>query len=184
MGEEEKIPKYIPMRMIREFADHMRSTRSLNPHIRYVLAGGCFDPFHGGHLEYLERAKKYGNVLLANVVNRYRLEEKKNTEERPKPIQSQQERLKTIEGLEIVNHCFAFECDPKYDPTFELAFILNPDVIVQPPENWTREIIMRVKEELGKGVKRISLKRSGKRSSSRLVERILEVHGVDNGGGR
>lgn len=34
---------------------------------RTVLANGCFDPFHYGHLLYLQEARKLGDVLVVAV---------------------------------------------------------------------------------------------------------------------
>jgi len=44
-----------------EFLDRHRR---MNPSVRIVLANGCFDGFHAGHLETLRYAKRSGDVLV------------------------------------------------------------------------------------------------------------------------
>jgi len=34
-----------------------------------VLASGCFDPLHLGHVEHLEKAREFGNVLIVGVAS-------------------------------------------------------------------------------------------------------------------
>jgi len=34
---------------------------------KYVVASGYFDPIHMGHIEYLQRSKEQGDVLIVIV---------------------------------------------------------------------------------------------------------------------
>ena len=36
---------------------------------KYVVASGYFDPIHMGHIEYLQRSKEQGDVLIVIVNN-------------------------------------------------------------------------------------------------------------------
>lgn len=41
----------------------------LASHTRVVLANGCFDPLHVGHVRYLEGAKRHGDFLVVALNN-------------------------------------------------------------------------------------------------------------------
>lgn len=68
---------------------------------KIVLASGYFNPFHVGHLEYLELAKKYGDRLIVII----------NTDEQVKlkgstPFMNQEDRMKIIQALKCVDEVF------------------------------------------------------------------------------
>ena len=44
---------------------------------KYVVASGYFDPIHMGHIEYLQRSKEQGDVLIVIVNNDKQAELKK-----------------------------------------------------------------------------------------------------------
>lgn len=75
-----------------------------------VACCGCFEIFHIGHLEYLEGAKKLGNILIVGVnTDDYIKEHKKRT-----PIFSLDDRMRVLSGLECVDYVFSFD-----EKTFE-----------------------------------------------------------------
>ena len=63
-----------------------------------VAVSGYFDPFHVGHLEYLERSKKLGDYLFVIINNDHQAKLKKG-----KSFMSAIERLKLIRGLKCVD---------------------------------------------------------------------------------
>jgi Glycerol-3-phosphate cytidylyltransferase (EC 2.7.7.39) len=58
-----------------------------------VLATGTFDILHPGHLLYLEEARALGDELYVIVAR------EKNIKHKPKPIISENQRLKMISSL-------------------------------------------------------------------------------------
>lgn len=68
---------------------------------RIVLAGGCFDILHMGHVKFLENAKKLGDVLFVLLESD---ESVKKLKGRDRPINQQEERAGVLEALETVNH--------------------------------------------------------------------------------
>lgn len=72
-----------------------------------VLAGGCFDIFHIGHLEYLSGSKELGDILLVGInsdASYYRAKGRK-------PVFSQTERQQVISALRMVDEVFIFDDD-------------------------------------------------------------------------
>jgi len=62
-----------------------------------VLATGTFDILHPGHLLYLEEARALGDELYVIVAR------EKNIKHKPKPIISENQRLKMISSLKAVD---------------------------------------------------------------------------------
>ncbi|UCG52864.1 MAG: adenylyltransferase/cytidyltransferase family protein [Candidatus Latescibacterota bacterium] len=72
---------------------------------RVVLANGCFDPLHVGHIRYLHGAKKYGDFLVValNDDNSTRALKGEN-----RPVLPARDRSKLLAGLEMVDAVLLF----------------------------------------------------------------------------
>ena len=71
-----------------------------------VLANGCFDILHVGHVRYLEGAKKLGDLLVV-AINSDRSVRALKGEGRP--ILSEQERVALVSALRCVDHVVVFD---------------------------------------------------------------------------
>lgn len=93
---------------------------------RIVLAGGIFDLIHRGHVEFLEKAKKEGDVLIVL------LESDKKTREikgKNRPINTQEDRAFVLSRLLMIDYIFIlpyFKKDKDYE---KLVKMLQPDII-------------------------------------------------------
>jgi rfaE bifunctional protein nucleotidyltransferase chain/domain len=68
---------------------------------KIVLAGGCFDILHIGHLTFLQKAKEHGDLLFVLVEADETIEKIKGP---GRPINIQEDRAKLLAALEIVDH--------------------------------------------------------------------------------
>ena len=66
--------------------------------MKIICVSGYFDPFHVGHLEYLEKSKKLGDYLFVIVNNDEQAKMKKG-----KSFMPEKERLKIIRSLKCVD---------------------------------------------------------------------------------
>lgn len=72
---------------------------------RIILTSGCFDRIHGGHITFLNNAKKEGDILIVAV----------NTDISVKKIQGKPpehrlaDRLKVLEQMEVIDHLVSFD---------------------------------------------------------------------------
>lgn len=66
-----------------------------------VLAGGCFDILHVGHITFLEEAKKHGDVLMVMLESDETVQQLKGDE---RPINTQQERAKILEAIYAIDY--------------------------------------------------------------------------------
>lgn len=93
---------------------------------KIVLAGGCFDILHPGHVTFLEKAKKAGDCLMILLESDQRVKELKGAN---RPIHTQKERAKVLSALRFVDYIVMLpymKGDTEYD---ELIGRIGPDVI-------------------------------------------------------
>jgi rfaE bifunctional protein nucleotidyltransferase chain/domain len=88
---------------------------------RVVLANGCFDVLHVGHVRYLAGARELGDVLVVGVNSDEQVARLKGA---GRPILPAVERAELVDALESVTYVTVFP-----EPTVEqLLLALKPDV--------------------------------------------------------
>ena len=70
---------------------------------KIVFVGGCFDLFHIGHLNLLQKAKECGDIVIVGVTADELVEQQKST----KPVIPLKERMQIIESLSCVDFVVA-----------------------------------------------------------------------------
>lgn len=96
------------------------------PHKTIVLVGGCFDVLHPGHVIFLEKAKKVGDVLVVLLESDERVRKLKGIK---RPVHSQKERAEVLSALKSVDHVVSLpniEREEQYD---EIVGKIKPDII-------------------------------------------------------
>jgi rfaE bifunctional protein nucleotidyltransferase chain/domain len=73
---------------------------------RVVLANGCFDILHVGHLRYLEAARALGDVLVVAVNSDKSVRQIKDP---GRPILRENERVELVSALKCVDHVVLFD---------------------------------------------------------------------------
>ena len=88
---------------------------------RVILANGCFDVLHVGHVRYLAGARELGQVLVVGVNSDEQVARLKGP---GRPVLSANERAELVNALESVTYVTVFD-----EPTVEeLLLALKPDV--------------------------------------------------------
>jgi rfaE bifunctional protein nucleotidyltransferase chain/domain len=88
---------------------------------RIVLANGCFDVLHVGHVRYLAGARQLGDILVVGINSDEQVAIQKGA---GRPVLSENERAEIVAALESVTYVTIF-----YEPTVEqLLLELKPDV--------------------------------------------------------
>lgn len=83
--------------------------------LKIVLAGGCFDILHIGHITFLEKAKKQGDILLLFIENDETIRKQKGP---GRPFNSQHDRATILAHLTVVDYVIplpAFTDNADYD---------------------------------------------------------------------
>jgi rfaE bifunctional protein nucleotidyltransferase chain/domain len=73
-----------------------------------VLANGCFDILHVGHVRYLEGAKREGDVLMVGVNSDASVEKLKGA---GRPVLPEQARAELVAALRVVDYVVIFSDD-------------------------------------------------------------------------
>jgi len=156
-----------------EMAEIIKSLK--NQGKRVVLANGCFDIFHGGHISYLESARSLGDVLVVALNSDTSIQKLKG---KGRPIIPEQERAELLSEMEAVDYIVLFDeetCDKVLErlrpdihakgtdytvetvPERETARRLNIEtrIVGDPKENATRDIISKVLRLYGKNKSKV-----------------------------
>jgi rfaE bifunctional protein nucleotidyltransferase chain/domain len=75
---------------------------------RVVLANGCFDPLHVGHVRYLAGAKTHGDFLVVAVNND---ESTRRLKGKGRPVVADVDRASVVAALEVVDAVYVFGDD-------------------------------------------------------------------------
>ena len=87
---------------------------------KIVLANGCFDLFHVGHIRYLAGAKELGDILIVGINSDRQVRRLKGEN---RPFMPERERAEMISALRFVDYVTIFD-----EPTVEeLIRAVRPD---------------------------------------------------------
>lgn len=133
---------------------------------KVVFTNGCFDLIHSGHIDYLTKAKKLGDVLIVGINSDSSVRRIKGEK---RPIVPENERCIILSNLKPVDFVTLFD----EDTPGELIEELKPDVLVKGSDWKINEIVGRdVVEKSGGSVKTIDFV-SGQ-STSKIINSILK----------
>jgi D-beta-D-heptose 7-phosphate kinase/D-beta-D-heptose 1-phosphate adenosyltransferase len=134
---------------------------------RVVFTNGCFDILHRGHINYLNRAKALGDVLIIGINSDESVRKLKGDS---RPINSLEDRAGILAALSCVDHIVAFDGDTPHD----LIRLIQPEVFVKGGD-YTRETLPEASlvEELGGQV--VILPYLEDRSTTNIIERIRKM---------
>lgn len=91
-----------------------------------VLAGGCFDVLHSGHIVFLKAAKKNGDVLILLLESDESIKKRKGKE---RPLNSQEKRAAVLSSLETVDYILPLKGVTKNEEYDRLMIQIKPDIV-------------------------------------------------------
>jgi D-beta-D-heptose 7-phosphate kinase / D-beta-D-heptose 1-phosphate adenosyltransferase len=91
---------------------------------KIIFTNGCFDILHSGHVQYLETAKGFGDVLILGLNSDESVTSLKG---KGRPINTQIDRAFILAALEAVDYVVVFDDDSPYN----LIKAVKPDVLVK-----------------------------------------------------
>jgi rfaE bifunctional protein nucleotidyltransferase chain/domain len=131
---------------------------------RIVLANGCFDLLHAGHIRYLQGAREQGDVLIVAINSDEGVRQLKGA---GRPILPQEARAEIVAALAAVNYVVVFN-EPNVE---ELLRTLRPNVHAKGTDYAAETVPERaVAQQLGI---RVAIVGDAKRHSTReLIARV------------
>jgi rfaE bifunctional protein nucleotidyltransferase chain/domain len=106
-----------------------RSTRK-----RVVFTNGCFDILHRGHVEYLNKAKSLGDILVVGVNSNASARRIKGTN---RPIVSEEDRAFIVANLVAVDYVSIFQ----EETPLRMITAIVPDILVKGADWGVDEIV-------------------------------------------
>ena len=150
--------------------DELPSVRSRHSHETIVLAGGCFDIVHEGHVLGMQYCKSQGDILVVGVSSDDRIRQRKGE---GRPIRSQLGRIAVVDAFESVDYSFLMPMPAQQTPTIQAIQALRPDIFIDHIENHDRWISSQDQlQQLGTQLRFNITQRQD--SSTNIIARIIE----------
>ena len=120
-------------------------------HKTIVFTNGCFDILHAGHVQYLQKAKEHGDILVIGLNADVSVSSIKGPQ---RPIVKEDQRAFVLSGLACVDYITIFDSP---DPLNVIEQI-KPDILVKGADWAEKDIIgADIVKEAGGQVARIHL---------------------------
>src|SRR5207247_955611 len=101
---------------------------------RIVFTNGCFDVLHAGHVQYLQEARKQGDLLVVGLNSDTSVRGLKGPS---RPIHPQDARAAVLSGMSAVDYVTVF-----VPPTpLELIRAVRPDVLVKGADYRAEDVV-------------------------------------------
>lgn len=156
---------------IREAANIAQTLKQSGKSI--VLAGGCFDILHVGHILFLKAAKKQGDILFLLLESDENIRKRKGNQ---RPLNTQKNRAVVLSALEAVDYIVPLTGMTKNEEYDRLMIQIKPDVVAMTAGDL--EIERRAKQCNAVGAKlKLVIKEVDKTSTTDLIDEIKNKYG-------
>jgi len=136
---------------------------------KVVFTNGCFDVLHAGHVDYLNKAKDAGDVLILGLNSDASVKRIKGEK---RPIVQQEERAFILSNLKAVDYVTLFDEDTPEEIISELI----PDILIKGADWQVDKVVGRdIVETNGGEVKTISFVTG--QSTTNIIQTIVERYG-------
>ena len=133
-----------------------------------VFTNGTFDIIHRGHVEYLTKAKRLGDVLVVGLNTDASIRRIKGA---GRPFNPNRDRAIVLAALSPVDYvCFFGEDTPK-----RIIDLLRPDVLVKGADWLKKDIVGRDTVEQNGGMV-CTVRLTPNRSTTSIAERVLAAY--------
>ncbi|MDP4198507.1 MAG: D-glycero-beta-D-manno-heptose 1-phosphate adenylyltransferase [Bacteroidota bacterium] len=139
---------------------------------KLVFTNGVFDILHAGHVSYIHDARKLGDGLVLGLNSDASVRSIKGPK---RPLMHEQDRATVLAALRTVDAVLIFDDDTP----LELVRFVQPDVMVKGGD-YTRETIVGADVVEARGGRVITIPLLEGRSTTGVVERILERYQKNN----
>lgn len=149
--------KLLNEKMIEEFREN-------NSDKRIVFTNGCFDIIHVGHISYLQKAAKLGDILVVGLNSDTSVNRLKGT---GRPINSELERAEVMCALGCIDYVAIFE----EDTPLELIKKIQPDILVKGGD-YSNKYVIGTNEVEARGGKLVLIPFVEGKSTTNIMKKI------------
>ena len=135
---------------------------------RIVFTNGCFDILHFGHVQYLQRAKQCGDILVVGLNSDASVRRLKG---RGRPIIKEGDRSRVLAALTCVDYVVAFNEDTPY----AVIQKIRPDILVKGAD-WNKKKIVGADVVTGYGGKVATISFIKGRSTTSIINKIANTY--------
>ena len=138
---------------------------------RIVFTNGCFDLLHAGHVKYLQKARRLGDLLVLGLNSDASVRRLKGAK---RPLICQDERAHILAALDCIDYVVVFD----EDTPLKLITALKPDILAKGGDYSLEGVVGRDIVEAGGGRVELVSFVDGK-STTNIIERILELYSTE-----
>lgn len=131
---------------------------------KVVFTNGCFDIIHAGHIDYLNKAKALGDILIVGLNTDNSVKRIKGDK---RPIINEDERAEIISNLKPVDYVIFFD----EETPSELINKLVPDILIKGAD-WKIDEIVGGETVLANGGEVKTIKFINDQSTSKIIDLI------------
>ena len=128
---------------LKSITETLSSIRSMG--LTIVFTNGCFDILHPGHVDYLQKAKAMGDLLIVGINDDASISRLKGAD---RPIHELDDRATMLAALQCIDYVVPFS----EDTPLSLIIDIKPDILVK-GDDYTVEQIAGAKEVIKNGGK-------------------------------
>lgn len=132
-----------------------------------VFTNGCFDILHRGHVEYLQEAKRFGDILIVGVNSDDSVTRLKGP---ARPLMPADDRAFIIASLFFVDYVSVFDEDTPY----ELIRSVQPDLLVKGGDYDINDIVGKDIVE-ARGGRVLTIPLTPNRSTTSFVDKVVAL---------
>ena len=130
---------------------------------KIIFTNGCFDILHLGHIKYLEKAKKYGDILILGLNSDASVNKLKGNN---RPINTEDDRAYLLASLEVVDYVVVFN----EETPIKLIKIVKPDILVKGGDYEGKKV---AGEDIAKELKLVQVIEG--KSTTETIKRIQKI---------
>lgn len=136
-----------------------------------VFTNGCFDLLHLGHVQYLQKAKEYGDILVVAINSDASIKAIKGNK---RPLMPQKDRAAILAALACIDYVIIFE---EHDPVRIISELI-PDVLIKGGDYQLNEI-KGSEIVISSGGKVLTIPEIKGKSTTKLIQTILEKYSME-----
>ena len=135
---------------------------------KVVFTNGCFDIIHKGHIDYLSKAAKLGDIMVLGLNSDESISRIKGDK---RPIMPFEDRSAILSALGFIDFVVSFEEDTPYELIKEIV----PDILIKGKDYDAKDIV-GYDIVTGNGGKVETIELTPGKSTTNIIEKILKAH--------